>query len=205
MSTGLHNGVVVRERIKYKGYHHVQKLWAFCKDRAISELSLTPLRRTLTESRHELILGHSPQTLTGRIVRKLYPRNPKHIRNKLLCDKNRNTSDTSNKMRYRVVNFMHVGVELLNQHEKTSDGLITKRLSFPTVNDSGKVSVSKMTQDDSAFRMNASLRKVFSNFFMGIIITETEREGCIIRRGRSIWIKRIPGRSGFTLRCHKHN
>ena len=54
-------------------------------------------------------------------------------------------------MRYRVVNFMHVGVELLNQHEKTSDGLITKRLSFPTVNDSGKVSVSKMTQDDSAF------------------------------------------------------
>ena len=160
MSTGLHNGVVVRERIKYKGYHHVQKLRAFCKARAISELALTPLRRTLTESRHELILGHSPQTLTGKIVGKLYPRNPKHIRNKLLCDKNGNTSDTSKKMRYRVVNFVHVGVELLHQHEKTSDGLIIKRLSFLTVNDSGKVGVSKMTQDDLAFRMNADRKSV---------------------------------------------
>ena len=205
MSTRLYNGVVMWERIKYKGYHHVQKLWAFCKARAISELSLTPLRRTLTESRHELILGHSPQTLIGRIVGKLYPRNPKHIRNKLLCDKNRNTSDTSNKMRYRVVNFMHVGVELLNQHEKTSDGLITKRLSFPTVNDSGKVGVSKMTQNDLAFRMNASSRKVFHKCLMGIIITETERERCMIRRGRCIGMKRILGWSGFTFRCYRHN
>ena len=48
-------------------------------------------------------------------------------------------------MRYEVVNAVHVGVELLNQHERTSDSLITKRLSFPTVNDSGKVDVSKMT------------------------------------------------------------
>ena len=68
----------------------------------------------LTESGHELILGHNPQTLTGRIVGKLYSRNPKHIRNKLLCDKNRNTSDMSNEMRYEMVNPVHVGVELLN-------------------------------------------------------------------------------------------
>ena len=93
--------------------------------------------------------------LIGRIVGKLYPRNPKHIRNKLRCDRNRNTSDTSNEMRYRAVNPVHVGVELLNQHERTSDRLVTKRLPFPTVNDSGKVGVNKMTQDDSAFRMNA--------------------------------------------------
>ena len=83
--------------------------------------------------------------LTGRIVGKLYHRNPKHIRNKLRCDRNRNTSDSSNKMRYGVVNPMHVGVELLNQHERTSDGLVTKRLPFPIVNESGKVGVSKMT------------------------------------------------------------
>ena len=89
--------------------------------------------------------------LTGRIVRKLYPRNLKHIRNKLRCDRNRNTSDTSNKMRYEMVNPVHVGVELLNQYERTSDGFVTKRLPFPTVNDNGKVGVSKMTQDDSAF------------------------------------------------------
>ena len=54
-------------------------------------------------------------------------------------------------MRYEAVNPVHVGVELLNQHESTSDGLITKRLPFPTTNDSGKVGVSKMTQDDSTF------------------------------------------------------
>ena len=99
----------------------------------------------LTESGHELILGHSLQTLTGRIVGKLYPRNPKHIRNKLWCNRNRNTSDPSNKMRYGAVNPVHVGVELLNQHERTNNGLVTKRLIFPTVNDSRKVGVSKMT------------------------------------------------------------
>ena len=54
-------------------------------------------------------------------------------------------------MRYRVVNPVHVGAELLNQHERTSDGLVTKRLPFSTRNDSRKVSVSKTTQDDSAF------------------------------------------------------
>ena len=104
----------MQERIEYKGHHHVQKLRAFCKARAVSELAFTPLQRTLIENEHELILGHNPQTHTRRIVGKLYPRNPKHIRNKLWCDRNRNTSDTSNKIRYGVVNPVHVGVELLN-------------------------------------------------------------------------------------------
>ena len=100
----------MRERIEYKGHHHVQKPRAFWKAWAVSELVLTPLWRMPTKSEHELILGHSPQTLTGRIVGKLYPRNPKHIRNKLRCDRNRNTSNTSNEMRYETVNPMHVGV-----------------------------------------------------------------------------------------------
>ena len=108
-------------------------------------------------------------------------------------------------MRYGTINLVHVRVELLNQHERTSDELITKRLPFPTVNDSGKVGVNKMTQDDSAFLMNASSKNVFRKCLMGIIITETEREGCIIRRGRGTGMKRIPGWSGFTLRCHRHN
>ena len=142
---------------------------------------------------------------TGRIVGKLYPRNLKHIRNKLRCDRNRNTSDTSNKMRYETVNSVHVGVELLNQHEKTSDELVTKRLLFSTVNDSGKVSINKMTQNDSAFRMNASSRKFFRKCHVSIIITEAERERCMIRRGRGTGMKRIPGQSGFTLRCHRRN
>ena len=87
-------------------------------------------------------------------------------------------------MRYGAVNPVHVGVELLNQHERTSDGLVTKRPSFPTVNDSGKVGISKMTQDDLAFKMNASSGKVFRKCLIGIIITEMEKERCIIRRGR---------------------
>ena len=78
-------------------------------------------------------------------------------------------------MRYGAVNPMHVGVELLNQHERTSDGLVTKRLPFPTVNNSGKDGVSKMTQDDLAFQMSVSLRTVFRKCLVGIIITETER------------------------------
>ena len=59
-STKLRNGVVVRERIYYKGHYHVQKPRTFWKGRAVSELTLTPHRRTLIESGHELILGHSP-------------------------------------------------------------------------------------------------------------------------------------------------
>ena len=47
---------------------------------------LTPIKRVLAESSYELILGHSPQTLITRIVGKIYPRNPKHIHNKLQCD-----------------------------------------------------------------------------------------------------------------------
>ena len=114
----------------------------------------------LTKSEHELILEYSPQTFTGRIVGKLYPRNPKHICNKLRCDRNKNTSDTSNEMRYETVNPVHVRVELLNQHERTGDGLIIKRLPFPTMNDSGKVGVSKMTQNDLVLQMNTSSGKV---------------------------------------------
>ena len=107
-------------------------------------------------------------------------------------------------MRYGAINPVHVRVELLNQHERTSDRLVTKRLPFLTVNDSGKVDVSKMTQDDLAFRMNASSRKVFRKCHMGIIVTETKREGCMIKKGRGTGMKRIPGRNGFMLRCHRH-
>ena len=61
---------------------------------------ITPIRRVLVESNHEFILGHNPQTLTTRIVRKLYPRNPKHIRNKLQCDRNARTLNASKEERY---------------------------------------------------------------------------------------------------------
>ena len=80
MSTRLSDRVIVRKRVKNKCYNHVKKLRAFCKARIVSELTLTPIRRALTESRFELIFGHSPQTLTTRVVRKLYCKDMKHIR-----------------------------------------------------------------------------------------------------------------------------
>ena len=87
---------------------------------------LTPNKRALPEGRHELIPGHSPQTLTTRIVRKLYPRDPKHIRNKLRCDRNVRTSNASEEKRYRTINPVHVGVKLLVKHERTGDRDVTQ-------------------------------------------------------------------------------
>ena len=87
---------------------------------------ITPTRRVLAESNYELIFGHSLQMLISRIIRKLYPRNPKHIYNKLRCDRNVRTSNVSKEERYRTINLVHVGVKLLNEHERTSDRDVTQ-------------------------------------------------------------------------------
>ena len=100
LSTRLCDRVIVRKKVKNKCHDHVQKLRAFCKAQTISELMLTPLRRVLIESRFKFIFGHSPQTLTTRVVRKLYPRDTEHIRNNLRCNNNVRTSNTSMKERY---------------------------------------------------------------------------------------------------------
>ena len=96
----LYDGVVVKEWIQNKGHHHVYESRTFSKRPTWCKLTLTLIRRALIESSHELIFGHSPQTLTIRIVRKLYPRDPKHIRNKLRCDRNARTSNASEEKRY---------------------------------------------------------------------------------------------------------
>ena len=152
-----------------------------------------------------LIPGHSPQTLTTRIVRKLYPRDPKHIRNQLRCDRDACTLDASEKERYWTIYPVHVGVKFLDQHERTCDQDVTQWLPFPTINDSGKVSVGEVRQYDLAFRMNTSFRKVLQECLMGIIITEPKRERGRIRRRRGTGMKRVLGWSGFTLRCHRHD
>ena len=99
-SLWLYDGVVVREWMEYKSHHHVYESRTFSKRPTWCKLTITPIRRELAESSHELILGHSSQILTIRIVRKLYPRNPKHIRNKLRCDRNARTSNASKEKRY---------------------------------------------------------------------------------------------------------
>ena len=100
MNIRLCDGVVVREWMQNKGYHRVHESMTFGKMPTWCKLTFTPIRRALIESSHELILGHSSQTLTTRIVRKLYPRDPKHIRNQLRCDNNARTSNASKEKRY---------------------------------------------------------------------------------------------------------
>ena len=99
-STRLCDGVVVREWMEYKSHHHVYESRTFSKRPTWCKLTSIPIRRALAKSSHELILGHSPQMLTTRIVRKPYPRNLKHICNKLRCDRNACTSNASKEKRY---------------------------------------------------------------------------------------------------------
>ena len=204
-STRLCNGVIVREWMQNKSHHHIHEFRTFSKRSTWCKKTLTPSSRALTESRHELILGHSPQTLTTKIVRKLYHRNSKHIRNQLRCDRNARTSNASEEKRYWPINPVYVGVKLLDKHEKTGDRDVTQWLPSLTVNDRGKVGICKICQDDLAFRMNALSRKVLQKCFKGIIITKPNMRQSRIKGRRSTGMKRVPGWSGFTLRCHRHD
>ena len=80
-STRLCDGVLVRKWMQNKSHHHVHESRTFSKRSTWCKQTLTPSSKALIKRRHELIPGDSPQTLTTRIVRKLYPRDPKHIRN----------------------------------------------------------------------------------------------------------------------------
>ena len=156
------------------------------------------------------VVGHSQKvdmssSLDTRIVRKLYPKDPKHIYNQLWCDRNVRTSNASEKERYWMINPVHVGVKLLDKHKRTCNRDVTQWLQSPTVNDKGKVSVGKVWQNDLAFRMNATSREVLWKWLKGIIITEPNIRRWRISRWRSIGTKRVPGWSGFTFRCHRHD
>ena len=124
-STRLCDGVIVRKWMQNKSHHHVYESRTFSKRSTWCKKTLTPSSRTLTKRRHELIPRHCPQTLTIRIVRTLYPRDLKHIRNQLRCDRNVRTSNVSEKERYRTINPVQVGVELLNKYKRTCDRDVT--------------------------------------------------------------------------------
>ena len=89
--------VIVRVWVQNKSHHHVHESRTFSKGPTWCELTITPICETLTESGNHLVFGHSPQTLTIGVVRMLYPRNMKHIRNKLRCDYNARTLNASRK------------------------------------------------------------------------------------------------------------
>ena len=86
---------------------------------------ITPIGGTLIKRRYELVFGHSPQTITTRVVRMLYPLDTEHIGYNIWCYHNVRTSNTSNRERYLIIKSMHVGVELLDQHGWTSDRDVT--------------------------------------------------------------------------------
>ena len=179
-------------------------LGSLAKGRHGVKKTFTPSSRVLTKGRHELIPRHYPQTLTARIVKKLYHRDMKYIRNQLRRDRDACTSDVSEKERYWTIYPVHVRVKLLDQHERTCDWDVTQWLPCLTVNDRGKVDVEKVRQYDLVFQMNASSRKVLRECFVGIIITELKRERGRIKRWRGTGMKKVSGQSGFMLRCHRH-
>ena len=83
-----------------KWHRHVYESKTFSKSLIWCKLTITPIRRTLVESRDHLVFGHNPQTLTSEVVRMLYPQDTKHIRNKLPCHNNARTSNAGRKERY---------------------------------------------------------------------------------------------------------
>ena len=188
-----------------KSHHHVHEFRTFRKRSIWCKQTLTPSSRALTKSKYKLIPGHSPQMLTTKIVRKLYPKDSKHICNKLRCDRNARTSNVSEEERYWTINPVHVGVKFLDKHERTSDRDVTQLLPSPTVNDRGKVGVGKVRQNKLAFRMNASSREVLQKCLKGIIITEPNGRRWTIRRWRSTRTKRVLGWSGFMFRYHRQD
>ena len=59
--------------------------------------------------------------LTTEVVSKLYPLHMLQLEYKIQSDYNMRTSNPNDKMRYRIVKSVHVGVKLLYDHRKTSD------------------------------------------------------------------------------------
>ena len=171
---------------------------AFCKARTVSELALTPIGWTLTE-----VFRHYLKTIITRIVRKLNPGDMKYIRNNLQCDNYARTSNYSNEMRYWIIESMHVEIKLLDQHRWTSDRGITQWPLSYTVDDSGKIGVREVWQDDLVYRMNASSRKVLKEVWFGLLITKPNRERSSVSRKGCPETNRVPAWSRFTFRCHK--
>ena len=54
------------------------------------------------------------------------------------------TSNVSDEMMYRIIKSVHIRVKLLYDNEGTNDRDITKGLTTPTIEDSGKVSIRKI-------------------------------------------------------------
>ena len=188
-----------------KGHHRVHESKTFNKRLIWCKQTLTPNKGRSQKADMSLSLDTVLRCSQLGQSGNSFPRDPKHIRNKLRCDRNMHTSNASEEERYWTINPVHVGVKLLDKHERTGDRDVTQWLPSPIVNDKGKVGVGKVRQNDLAFRMNTSSRKVLRECLKGIIIMESDSRRRRISRWRSTGTKRVLGWSGFTLRCHRHD
>ena len=136
-STRLGNRVIMRWRTQNKSHNHFKKPRAFSKVRPRGELTIIPIRRTLTKSRHKLVFRHGLKTITIRVIRMCYPQDMEHLGYNIWNDYDARTSNVSDKERYWIIKSMHVGVELLDQLGWTGDQDVTQWFPTPTINDSG--------------------------------------------------------------------
>ena len=104
----------MRERVQNKIHHYVHESRTFSKGQTWSKLLIALINGMLTKSRNHLVFRHSPQTLTIGVVRILYHRDMEHLGYNIRCDHYARTSNASTKKRYRIIQSMHVRVELLN-------------------------------------------------------------------------------------------
>ena len=105
-------------------------------------------------------------------------------------------------MRYRSIDFVHIGVKILYDHGGTIDQDVTKWLPTPTMNDNGQANVRKVWQNDVAFQMNASSTKVLWKVLLGFIIMEPYKRRCRVKGRRCPKTHRVLGQSGLSFRCH---
>ena len=61
-----------------------------------------------------------------RVVSMHYPRDVLHLKDNLWSNYNAHTSNAREEMRYRIIDLVHIGVKLLNDHEGTNDQDVTK-------------------------------------------------------------------------------
>ena len=116
--------------------------------------------------------------------------NVQHLGNHIRSDYDTCILNLCNKLRYRGIETMHVGIELLYDHSGITHWYLTQRFPSSTMNDSGQSSIGKVRQNHAAFRMNITFGEVLREVLTGFLITESNMKRSRIR-GRCPGKKRV--------------
>ena len=132
-----------------------------------------------------------------------YPRYMQYLGNKIQGNYDMCTSNERSKLRYRGIDAMYIGVKLLYNHDQTPQWTFTERSPTSGLNDGGERSVSKVQQNDLAFRMNNTSLKVLREVFLGLLIMKSNVKRGKSRRKRPRTRKKVLSQSRFVLfGCH---